>query len=52
MWVLTCVAGLIITILLHYLFSHKENIEIKYRNNLRKIYREFRNHFISIFYYY
>jgi hypothetical protein len=52
MWVLTCLAGFFITIILHYLFSHKENIERKYRNNMKKIYREFKNNFISIFYYY
>jgi hypothetical protein len=52
MWVSTCLIGVIVTILLHYLFSHKENKEIKYRNNFKKILREFRNHLLSIFYYY
>ena len=52
MWVLTCLAGFFITIILHYLFSHKENIERKYRNNMKKIFMDSKNDVISIFYYY
>jgi beta-lactamase regulating signal transducer with metallopeptidase domain len=52
MWVLTCLAGFFITIVLHYLFSNKLNAEERYRNNMKKIIREFKNHFLSIFNYY
>jgi len=52
MWVLTCLVGFFIAIILHYLFSHKQNFQERYRNNMKKIYREFQNNFISIFYYY
>jgi hypothetical protein len=52
LWFLTCFAEFFITIILHYLFSHKENVERKYRNNFKKIFNDFQLNFIIIFYYY
>jgi hypothetical protein len=52
MWVLTCLAGFFIAIILDYLFYRKENIEVKYRNNVKKTFIDFKNDVISIFYYY
>ena len=52
MWFLTCLAGFFVTIILHYLYSHKDNIEVKYRNNIKKIFLDFKNDVILIFYYY
>jgi hypothetical protein len=52
MWFLTCFAEFLTAIILHYLFSHKENAEIRYRNNIKKIFQCFQYNFISIFYYY
>jgi beta-lactamase regulating signal transducer with metallopeptidase domain len=51
-WVSICIAGLIVAILLHYVFSNKQNTEERYRNNMKKIIREFKNDIVSIFYYY
>lgn len=51
-WVLTCLAGFFIAIILHYLFSHKQITQERYRNNMKKIFMDSKNDVISIFYYY
>ena len=51
MWVLICLVELFIDIILHYLFSNKENTEENYSNNMKRICRDFKND-ILIFYYY
>jgi hypothetical protein len=51
-WLLTCFLEFFIAVILHYLFSNEQNLEIKYRNNIKKLFEDFQYNFISIFYYY
>ena len=52
MWFLTCIGEFVVSIMLNYIFSHKNNSEIKYRNNTKNALKGFRNNWMSIFFYY
>lgn len=51
-WVVACVLGFISTILLHFSYIKLKNENEKYRNNMKTIYRDFKNNLLSIFFYY
>ena len=51
-WVFTCVAGFITAIILHYLFYFKRMEDLKYRNNMKSIYRDFKQDLFGIFIFY
>ena len=51
-WFVACVLGFISTILLHFSHIKMKNENEKYRNNMKTIYRDFKNNMLSIFFYY
>jgi hypothetical protein len=50
-WVSICLVGFFISVILHIFFSSEINNEIKYRNNIKNIFVEFKIQLFSIFSY-
>jgi hypothetical protein len=50
-WVSICLVGFFIAVILHIFFSSEINDEIKYRNNIKNIFVEFKIQLFSIFSY-